>query len=304
MILAEYTDMINLPWDLKYSPQTLDDYIFTNERSKQYFLSLKKIPHLLFTGCRGTGKTTLAKLLVKAHNIDDMDFLSMNASDDNSVDNIRERVKNFISTSPYGDYKVVLLDEADYLTPQAQAVLRGMMLDYAEHASFILTGNYANKIMPELASRCDECNFEAIDKDMIVEKILSILVAENIKCKMATIMHYIDTYYPDIRKTIKTVQQNCFDGKLILNHKKFDILKYVEQDDWKSLRTVLTSMTDVDYNNIYTMLYKNLGESPKFKDDEKYEEGILIIADCLRNGISANMPRLQLEACVIQLNKV
>ena len=150
MILAEYTDMINLPWDLKYSPQTLDDYIFTNDRSKQYFLSLKKIPHLLFTGCRGTGKTTLAKLLVKAHNIDDMDFLSMNASDDNSVDNIRERVKNFISTSPYGDYKVVLLDEADYLTPQAQAVLRGMMLDYAEHASFILTGNYANKIMPEL----------------------------------------------------------------------------------------------------------------------------------------------------------
>jgi replication factor C subunit 3/5 len=296
--------MINKTWDLKYAPKTLEDYIFSDEKAKQYFLSLKRIPHLLFVGHRGTGKTTLAKLLVKAHGIDDMDFLSINASDDNSVDNIRERVKNFISTSAYGDYKVVLLDEADGLSNAAQMVLKGMMLDYAEYASFILTGNNANKIIQELASRCDEFNFEAIDKDMIVDRVLSILVNENIKCKMATIMHYIDTYYPDIRKTIKTVQQNCFDGKLILNHKKFDILKYVEQDDWKSLRTVLTSMTDVDYNNIYTMLYKNLGESPKFKDDEKYEEGILIIADCLRNGISANMPRLQLEACVIQLNKV
>jgi replication factor C subunit 3/5 len=255
-------------------------------------------------GHRGTGKTTLAKLLVKAHGIDDMDFLSINASDDNSVDNIRERVKNFISTSAYGDYKVVLLDEADGLSNAAQMVLKGMMLDYAEYASFILTGNNANKIIQELASRCDEFNFEAIDKDMIVEKILSILVAENIKCKMATIMHYIDTYYPDIRKTIKTVQQNCFDGRLILNHKKFDILQYVEKDDWKGLRNMLTSMSDVDYNNIYTMLYKNLGTSPKFTDDEKYEEGILIIADSLKNGISANMPRLQLEACVIQLNKI
>ena len=296
--------MINKPWDLKYAPKTLDDYIFSDDLSRQYFLSLKKIPHLLFVGHRGTGKTTLAKLLVKAHDIDDMDFLSINASDDNSVDNIRERVKNFISTSAYGDYKVVLLDEADGLSNAAQMVLKGMMLDYAEDASFILTGNNANKIIPELASRCDEFNFESIDKDMIIDRVLSILVNENVKCKMATVMYYIDAYYPDIRKTIKTVQQNCFDGRLVLNHKSFDILKYVEQDDWKGLRTVLTSMVDVDYNNIYTMLYQNLGESPKFKDDAMYEEGILIIADYLRNGISANMPRLQLEACVIQLSKI
>jgi DNA polymerase III delta prime subunit len=296
--------MIDNAWDLKYAPKTLNDYIFPDERSEQYFLSLEKIPHLLFKGCRGTGKTTLAKLLVKSHNIDDMDFIIINASDDNSVDNIRDRVKNFVSTAAYGEYKIVLLDEADYLTPAAQSVLRGMMLDYADNASFILTGNYANKIMPELASRCDEFNFESIDKDMILEKILTILATEKIKCKMDTVMHYIDTFYPDIRKTIKTVQQNCFNGRLVLNHKKFDILQYVEKDDWKGLRSVLTSMTDVDYNNIYTMLYKNLGSSPKFTDDAKYEDGILTIAEYLRSGISANMPMLQLEACVIQLSKI
>lgn len=296
--------MINKTWDLKYAPQTLEDYIFSDEKAKQYFLSLEKIPHLLFVGHRGTGKTTLAKLLVKAHGIDDMDFLSINASDDNSVDNIRERVKNFISTAAYGDYKVVLLDEADGLSNAAQMVLKGMMLDYAEYASFILTGNNANKIMKELASRCDEFNFEAIDKEMILFKILTILENENVKAKLSVVNHYIDSFYPDIRKTIKTVQQNCFDGRLILNHKKFDILQYVEKDDWKGLRTALTSMTDVDYNNIYTMLYKNLGNSPKFMDDNQYEEGILIIADSLRNGLSANMPMLQLEACVIQLSKI
>jgi DNA polymerase III delta prime subunit len=300
--------MIDKSWDLKYAPTSLEDYIFPDEQTEQYFLALKKIPHLLFTGCRGTGKTTLAKLLVKAHDIDDMDFLIINASDNNSVDNIRDRVKNFVSTSSYGEYKVVLLDEADFLSQSAQSVLRGMMLDYADTASFILTGNYADKIMLELASRCDEFNFKSIEKDRILEKILekvlTILATEKIKCKMDTVMYYIDTYYPDIRKTIKTVQQNCFDGKLVLNHKKFDILPYVEKDDWKGLRQVLTSMSDIDYNNIYTMLYKNLGNSPKFTEDEKYEEGILVIADYLRSGISANMPMLQLEACVIQLNKI
>jgi DNA polymerase III delta prime subunit len=178
------------------------------------------------------------------------------------------------------------------------------MLDYAESASFILTGNYVNKIMEELPSRCAQFTFKGIEKDMILEKVLTILANEKIKTKMDTVMYYIDAYYPDIRKTIKTVQQNCFNGKLVLNHTKFDIMQYVEKDDWKGLRTVLTSSPDIDYNNIYTMLYKNLGNSPKFKDDAKYEDGILTIAEYLRSGISANMPMLQLEACVIQLSKI
>lgn len=296
--------MQDKPWDLKYGPKTLDDYIFNNEQDKQFFLSLSKIPHLLFLGHRGTGKTTLAKLLIKAHDIDDMDVLIINASQDNSVDNIRERVKNFVSTTSFGDYKIVLLDEADGLSTAAQMVLKGMMLDYAEYASFILTGNDDSKILKELASRCNEFNFDKLDKEDILYKILCILEAEEVKAKLTTIQYYIDTFYPDIRKIIKTIQQNCFDGKLILNHKQFDIISYIDKDDWKGLRTMLTSMDDVDYNIIYKSLYTNLGNSPKFKDDSNYEEGILIIADYLRNGLSAHMPMLQLEACIIQLSKI
>lgn len=275
--------MISLPWDIKYSPKTLGEYIFKDETLKEYFYNLKRINSLLLSGTAGTGKTTLAKLLVEHYNIDPMDVLFMNASDENGVDIIREKVKTFISTSAYSDYKVVICDEADYLSLSAMAVLRSLMLEYADNASFIFTCNYDNKIMPAIKSRCEEFKFSAFSKDDIIEMIATILIDEKIKTKLSTLEYYVDLCYPDIRKTIKTVQQNCNNGRLVLTESsEFNILKYIENDDWRGLRNELTTIKDFDYNSIFETLYKNIDKCSKFNDVEKYEDGILTIAEYLK----------------------
>ena len=295
--------MITLPWDIKYSPKSLDGYIFKDEKFKNHFYNLKRINSLLFSGTAGTGKTTLAKLLVNHYNIDPMDVLFMNASDENGVDIIRDKVKSFISTSAYSDYKVVICDEADYLSLSAMSVLRSLMLEYVDNASFIFTCNYDNKIMPAIKSRCEEFKFTAFSKDDILEMIATILIDENIKTKLSTLEYYVDLSYPDIRKTIKTVQQNCVNGRLVLTESsEFNILKYIQNDDWRGLRNELTTIKDFDYNNIFETLYKNIDKCEKFNDVEKYEDGILTIAEYLKNA--KENPMIQTIACIIALGKL
>ena len=143
-------------WTEVFRPKTLDQYVFRDDAQKsvvQGWVKSGSIPHLLFSGAPGVGKTTLAKILINELNVNDYDVLEINASRENSVDTIRDKIVGFVQTMPFGDFKVVLLDEADFISPSGQAALRGVMEMYHETARFILTCNYANKIIPAIHSR-------------------------------------------------------------------------------------------------------------------------------------------------------
>ena len=204
-------------WVEKYRPNTLQGYVFRDDNQKaqvEGWIKNKTIPHLLFSGAPGVGKTTLAKILLNQLDVEGSDVLEINASRENSVDTIREKITNFVQTMPFGDFKVVLLDEADYITPNGQAALRGVMETYHTSARFILTCNYPNRVIPALHSRCQGFHIEKIDKTEFTARVATILVEENIEMDLDTLDTYVKATYPDLRKCINTVQMNSADGKL------------------------------------------------------------------------------------------
>ena len=205
-------------WTEKYRPDTLDGYVFRDNDQKhqvQGWITSGAIPHLLFSGAPGVGKTTLAKILIGQLDVQDVAVLEINASRENSVDNVRERITNFVATMPFGEFKVVLLDEADYISPNGQAALRGVMETYSSTARFILTCNYPNKVIPALHSRCQGFHIEKIDTTEFTARIATVLVSENIDVDIDTLDSYVKATYPDLRKCINLVQMNSVDGKLV-----------------------------------------------------------------------------------------
>ena len=154
-------------WVEKYRPKSLDGYVFRDDYQRSQaktWIKEKSIPHLLFSGSAGIGKTTMAKILINELGIEDYDVLEINASRTNSVDDVRNKIVNFVQMIPFGPFKVVLLDEADYLSPNAQAALRGVMEEYHNTSRFILTCNYPNRIIPAIHSRCQGYHIERIDQ--------------------------------------------------------------------------------------------------------------------------------------------
>jgi replication factor C small subunit len=181
--------MIEL-WVEKYRPKTIDGYVFRDGAQKhqvETWVKDKSIPHLLLSGSAGIGKTTLAKVLINEIGIEEFDLLEINASRTNSVEDVRDKIVNFVSMIPFGPFKVVLLDEADYLSPNAQAALRGVMEEYHSTARFILTCNYPNRIIPALHSRCQGFHVERTDIDEFTARVATILVEESVDFDLETI---------------------------------------------------------------------------------------------------------------------
>jgi replication factor C small subunit len=203
-------------WVERWRPDTLEGYI-GNETLKAKFaqyIADQDIPHLLFYGTAGTGKTTAAKILVK--NID-CDYLFINASDERGIDVIRDKIKNFASTAGFAPLKVVVLDESDYLTPEAQSALRNMMEVFSQRTRFILTCNYVERIIPAIVSRCQTSAVTPPSKKEVAVHLTNILTRENVTYEKQAVATLVNAYYPDIRRIIGTAQQQTRDGKLTIN---------------------------------------------------------------------------------------
>lgn len=304
-------------WVEKYRPNNLDDYIFHNEHHKTIFTNMieeQSIPHLLLSGVQGSGKTTIARILIDNLNIDkEMDVKTINASDNNSVDFVRDQLKSFVTTYSFSPFKIVHLEECDYLTLSGQAILRGIMEDYADEARFILTCNYDHKIMPAIASRCQHFHFKSSNKNDIAEYIAKILIKEHVIFDIDTIDKFIAVGYPDIRKITQMVQQCSSTGKLIepsvtanvTNDYKFEILELLTDDKWFDIRKILCkNVSNEEWQDVYRFLYENLQNSKKFNNTEKYEAGIISIAEYMYKDSIVADREINAAAMFIELGQI
>jgi replication factor C small subunit len=252
-------------WTEKYRSQTLDQYIGNDELKTTIgsWIVKNDIPHLLLYGKAGTGKTTLAKLITQNINCD---MMYINASDENGIDTIRDKVKSFASTSTFQPLKVVILDESDYLTINAQASLRNIIETFSAKTRFILTCNYVERIIEPLQSRCQAFKIETLSKKSIAHHLADILDAEDVRYNLPDIVAIVNNSYPDIRKIINVTQQNVIDGKLVLTKidTKFnisDVVKLIQgKDAFKLVRQYLVDNNISDFEPMYRALYDELGK--------------------------------------------
>jgi replication factor C small subunit len=269
-------------WTEKYRPSTIDGYVFTDPGQREqieYFIREKSVPHLLFTGPAGTGKTTLAKILVNSLDIDPYDFLQVNASRDNGVEFLKSKIEGFVSTMPFGDLKIVLLDEADYLSHNAQAILRGLMETYQSQARFILTANLAHKIINPLKSRCTQIVIDKTDQTEFTARAATVLVTEGVEFDLDTLDSYVKATYPDLRSCLKLLQSNSVSGALTISKGgdastmdyKLAVVEKFKSGDIRGARTLLcTHATADDMEEIFTWMYQNLdlwSPSPEGQDE-------------------------------------
>ena len=252
-------------WAEKYRPTSLDTYIGNEHLKSKVEIYLKDgdIPHLLLYGPAGTGKTTLAKIL---SNSIECDYLYLNASDEGGVDKVRNKIKNFTSTIGFKDLKVVILDEADFVTPEGQAALRNLMETFAKHSRFILTCNYSERIIDPIQSRCQSFQIIPPSKKEVALKIQDILDAEKIEYSLDDIVLNVNSGYPDIRRTINSIQRQSINGKLVVdkrsiieNDYKLKLLEILKTQDKKNafgnIRMLLSDSKIKDYADCFRLLF-------------------------------------------------
>jgi len=298
----------NSLWVEKYRPRKLTEYV-GNEHLKQKvsdYLTSGDVPHLLFFGKAGTGKTTLAKLIVNSINCD---HIIINASDENNVDTVRNKVKGFASTVGFKDLKIIILDEFDYMTPNAQAILRNLMETFSKHCRFILTCNYVEKVIDPIQSRCQTFQIVPPTKKDVAVQISQILGKEEVTFEPKDLVPIIDSSYPDIRKIINTCQLNSTKGKLKLDttsvidsdikSKVVEILKSsdAKPNKWKNIRQAVADARIQDFTELYSFLYEKVDE---------YGSGntsniILILSESQHKDALVVDKEITFMSCIIQI---
>ena len=302
-------------WTEAYRPKTIEDYVFKDAAQKRQVTSWIKegsIPHLLFSGSAGIGKTTLAKVLLNELGIEDFDVLEINASRENDVDTVRNKITNFVQMIPFGPFKVVLLDEADYLSLNSQAILRGLMETYSNTARFILTCNYPNKIIPALHSRCQGFHVDKTDQTEFTARVATILVTEGIEFDLDTLDTYVKLSYPDLRKCINLVQQNITEdnglssptaGDNDSSDYKIEMVELFKAGRIQEARKLLCGRArPEEIPEIYTWLYQNLDLLGS--TEEQKDSAVLIIKQGLVDHNSLIDPEIGLAAVLIKLARL
>tara|TARA_B110000459_G_scaffold164622_1_gene181912 strand:- start:494 stop:1441 length:948 start_codon:yes stop_codon:yes gene_type:complete len=298
----------NSLWVEKYRPRKLTEYV-GNEHLKTKvadYLESGDVPHLLFFGKAGTGKTTLAKLIVNSIKCD---YIIINASDENNVDTVRNKVKGFASTVGFKDMKIVILDEFDYMTPNAQAILRNLMETFSRHCRFILTCNYVEKVINPIQSRCQTFQIVPPTKRDVAIQVSQILGKENVEFELKDIVPIIDSAYPDIRKIINTCQLNSSKGKLKLDttsvidsDTKSKIVEILKGNDakpnkWKNIRQSIADSRVQDFTEFYTFLYEKVDEY----GGSNTSNIILILSESQHKDALSVDKEITFMSCIIQI---
>jgi replication factor C small subunit len=299
-------------WWEKHRPTTLNDYIGNSslKETVNKFLSTNDIPHLLFYGTAGTGKTTLAKLI---GNTLKCDCLYINASDDNNVENVRTKIKDFAANIGFSPLKVVILDEADFLTTNAQAALRNVIDMYTLTTRFILTCNYIEKIIEPLSSRCQIYEIAPMNKREVALQLKSILAKENVKYTKEDLVYIINTYYPDIRKIIEFSSQSVVNGELKINEMNspisniktviIDILKNKELDKksaFQQIRQLVADNSIRHFEELYQLLFDKVDDYA----GNNITAVICIIAEHLYQSSMVANREIMFMSCIAKLLEI
>ena len=303
----------NTLWVEKYRPDVLENYIGNEHLKSQIAKNIEEgdLPHYLFHGQAGTGKTTLAKILTK--NID-CDYLYINASDENNVENIRTKVKGFAMTysTAISNIKIVILDECDFMSVNAQAALRNLMESYSAHCKFILTCNYKEKVIDPLQSRCQDYELIPPNRSEVGKHCVKILEAESVQYEVETIATIIDACYPDIRRVINYLQKQSIDGNLNSNLeelqdsdyklKLIDVLKDKSTDKkvaFIEIRKLLMKNKVRDFTPLFSLLYDRLDKLTDANNSKA--EIILILAKYQNMDIQAVDKEINIMAMFVEI---
>jgi replication factor C small subunit len=294
-------------WVEKYRPKDLSTYV-GNEHLKEkvkVYLESEDVPHLLLYGKAGTGKTTLAKIVV--NNID-CDYMYINASDENKVDDVRNKIKTFASSVGFKSLKVIILDECDYLTPNAQAALRNLMETFSKHCRFILTCNYVERIIDPIQSRCQSYKVVPPSKKEVAQQMVNILNEENCTFELDDIALIVNAGYPDIRRVINSAQRQIVDGKLkidtssvIQNNYKLQLLEMLSSNaKLNDIRKLIADNSISDYSEIYRLLYDEVDNYGKGKQ----AECIMNIAEAQFQDVNVVDKEINFMSLIIRIMRI